>query len=197
MSDKVFLKLSEKHNTPEKVQKLIRSFKYNNESNGETLKSAFSTLKAKSAHCLEGAFLAAAILEHIGYPPLVMSLESIDDLDHVIYVYQKNNKWGSVGCSRDNGLHGRKPLFSNPKELAMSYYEPYIDNTGCITGYQIVNLDDIKFTNWRFSTKNVWKVEKYLIDIRHHRLKFNKRRYNSLFKKFQSGLRIKKRFFWL
>lgn len=110
MNDKVFIKLAEKFNKPEKVQKLIRSHKYNNEPNGETLKSAHSTLKAKSAHCLEGAFLAAAILEHKGYPPLVMSLESIDDLDHVIYVYQNNNKWGSVGCSRDTGLHGRKPV---------------------------------------------------------------------------------------
>lgn len=196
MNDKVFLKLAKKFNTPEKVQKLIRSFKYNNEPDGETLKSAYETLKAKSAHCLEGAFLAAAILEHKGYPPLVMSLESIDDLDHVIYVYQKNKKWGSVGCSRDTGLHGRKPVFRNLKDLAMSYYEPYIDKSGCITGYQVVNLDDIK-SNWRFSGKNVWKVEQYLIDIRHHRLKFNRKRYQNLFKKYQKGLRIKKKYFWL
>lgn len=196
MNDKVFFKLAKKFNTPEKVQKLIRSYRYNSEPNGETLKSAHSTFKAKSAHCLEGALLAAAILEHQGYSPLVMSLESIDDLDHVIYVYQRNNKWGSVGCSRDTGLYGRKPIFRSPKELAMSYYEPYIDKTGCITGYQIVNLDVIK-SNWRFSNRNVWKVEQYLIDIRHHRLKFNKRRYKNLFKKFQNGLRIKKKFFWL
>lgn len=196
MNDKVFLKLAKKFSTPEKVQKLIRSYKYNNEPNGETLKSAYLTLKAKNAHCLEGAFLAAAILEHKGYPPLVMSLESIDDLDHVVYVYNKNGRWGSVGCSRDTGLHGRKAIFRSPKELAMSYYEPYIDKTGCITGYQIVNLDDIK-SNWRFSERNVWKVEQYLIDIRHHRLKLNKKRHQKLLKKFLKGLRIKKKIFWL
>ena len=160
MNKNIFYKTAQTYSTPLKVQKLIRSFRYNRELTGETLKSAYKALKNKNAHCLEGAIMAAAILEHQGFPPLVMSLESIDDLDHVIYVYQKNKKWGSIACSRDMGLFGRRPVYRNLKDLAMSYYEPYIDKTGCISGYQVVHLDDTK-SDWRFSKKNIWKLEKY------------------------------------
>lgn len=196
MNKDKFKKISKKYSTPEKVQRLIRSFKYNREANGETLRSAWEAYKKRSAHCLEGAFLAAAILENHGYPPLVMSLESIDDLDHVIYVYKKNNKWGSVACSRDEGLHGRKPIFRSLRDLALSYYEPYIDKTGCITGYQIAHLDDSK-SNWRFSSKNVWKAEQHLIDIKHVRIRFNKKRHKIIYKRYLKGIMAKKKSFWL
>lgn len=192
----IFKKLSARYSTPEKVQKYLRSLKYNNEENGETLRSAYETFKAGKAHCLEAAFLAAALLEHNGYPPLVMSLESIDNLDHVIFVYHKNGKWGSVGRSRDEGLHGRRAVFNSPRELALSYYESYIDKTGCITGFQIVNLDESK-SNWRTSIRNVWKAERFLIDLRHTRLPFDKKRYARIHERYLKGYRAVKEKFWL
>ena len=64
-----------------------------------------------AAHCLEAALSAAVILEQHGWPPLVLSFESIDGLDHVIFVYRARGRWGSVARSRDPGLHGRKPVF--------------------------------------------------------------------------------------
>ena len=73
---------------------------------------------------MEAALSAAVILEQHGYPPLVMSLESVDQLDHVIFVYRATRGWGSVARSRDPGLHGRKPVFSRPRELALSYVDP-------------------------------------------------------------------------
>ena len=193
---KQFKKISQKYCTPEKVQILIRALKYNRELKGETLKSAAATLKTKNAHCLEAAFLAAAILENLGYPPLVMSLESIDDLDHVVFVYKKNKKWGSIGCSRDEGLHGRKPVFRSLRDLALSYYIPYIDKTGCITGYQIAHLDDSN-SNWRFSDKNVWKTEQYLIDLKHEPIKFNKTRHKIFYIRYLKGIAVKKQKSWL
>lgn len=196
MSKKTFQKLAKKYSDPVKVQLFLRSLDYNHEQDGETLRSALSAFKSRQAHCLEGALLAAAILEHRGYPPLVMSLESHDNLDHVIFVYKKDNHWGSIGRSRDEGLHGRKPEFRSLRDLALSYYEPYIDKTGCITGYQIAHLDDAK-TNWRASTKNVWKVEKFLIDIKHQEIKFNKKRYEKIRKKYLSGISAKKKSTWL
>ena len=63
------------------------------------------------AHCLEAALAAAVILEQHGYPPLVLSFESIDELDHVLFVYRQRGRWGSIARSRDPGLHGRKPVF--------------------------------------------------------------------------------------
>lgn len=191
-----FKKIAQKHNTPEKVQKLLKNFKYNSEPHGETLKSAEQTYRKKNAHCLEAAFLAAAILEHQGYPPMVMSLESIDDLDHVIFVYKKKGKWGSIARSRDFGLHGRKPVYRSIRDLALSYYEPYIDKTGCLSGYRAVNLDESK-SNWRYSKKNVWKAEQFLIDIRHKKLKFNKKRYKKLHKRYLAGVSLPTHKNWL
>lgn len=196
MNNKIFKKLSKKLSDPIKVQNFLKALPYNAEKKGETLKSAHQSLVKKNAHCLEAAFLAAAILEHRGYPPLVMSLESIDDLDHVIFVYKKNNKWGSVARSRDQGLHGRKPIYNSLRNLALSYYEPYIDKTGCINGYQIVNLDDSK-SDWRFSKKNVWKAEQFLIDVKHVPIKFNKKRYKKIHKKYLSGIKAKPQKSWL
>ena len=69
-----------------------------------------------TAHCLEAALAAAVILEQHGFPPLVLSFESIDELDHVIFVYQRSGRWGSIGRSRDPGLHGRKPVFATPRD---------------------------------------------------------------------------------
>ena len=151
----------------------------------DTLSSAIETLKRGTSHCYEACFLIAAVLEKSGYPPLVMSLESKDGLDHVIYVFQRKDKWGAIAQSRDEGLFGRAPVYKNWEELALSYYDPYIDKTGMLTSYQVAHLDETQ-SPWRHSKKNVWKAEKYLLEIRHHRLKVPKTRYQRIFKYVQT-----------
>ncbi len=109
-------------------------------------------------------------MEQHGYPPLVLSFESIDLLDHVIFVYRTSTGWGSVARSRDPGLHGRKPLFATPRALALSYVESYVDLTGGIKAYAVVDLRVMGDYDWRLSDKNVWKVEQMLLDWPHRRL---------------------------
>jgi hypothetical protein len=137
-----------------------------------------------TAHCLEAALFAATVLEQHGYPPLVISFESIDELDHVIFVYRKKLRepfsrdthekgsrslfrWGSVARSRDPGLHGRKPVFATPRALAASYLDTYVDLTGRIKAFALVDLRVLDGYNWRLSDNNVWKVERMLLDTRH------------------------------
>jgi hypothetical protein len=174
-------KLAKKLKTPRQVQDYLRSLPYNTEKKGETLSSAETALRRGKLHCFEAAFAAAAILEHHGHPPLVMSFESQDDLEHVIYVFREKNRWGAIGRSRDQGLHGRPARFRSLRDLAWSYYDPYVDKTGKITGYQLAHLDDCK-ADWRASKRNVWKAESYLIELKHNRLKSSKKRYNKLLK---------------
>src|SRR5437667_3615039 len=129
--------------TPHLVQRYLNHLPYNQEPHGRaTLRSFRGVVREGSAHCLEAALFAAVVLEQHGYPPLVLSFESIDDLDHVIFVYRRRSGWGSVARSRDPGLHGRKPVFATPRALALSYFEPYVDFSGRITGYVGVNLAD-------------------------------------------------------
>lgn len=162
--------------SPDRVQAFLNALPYNAERPpvGETLRSFRGVVHHGTAHCLEAAISAAVILEQHGYPPLVLSFESIDKLDHVLFVYRENGRWGSVARSRDPGLHGRKPVFRTPRALAMSYFDPYVDLTGCITAFAVVDLrGELGRYDWRLSDRNVWKVEQMLIDYRHTPLRVN------------------------
>lgn len=162
--------------TPERVQAYLNALPYNTERPpiGETLRSFRGVVRHRTAHCLEAALSAAVLLEQHGYPPLVLSFESIDKLDHVIFVYRKQGRWGSVARSRDPGLHGRQPVFRTARALAMSYFDPYVDLSGCITAFAVVDLRrEMGRYDWRLSERNVWKVEQMLIDYRHSPLRVN------------------------
>lgn len=174
-------------NTPAKVQRWLNALPYNSERDGATLRSFRPVARLKTAHCLEAALFAAVVLEQHGYPPLLMSLESQDWLDHVIFVYRRNGKWGSVARSRDPGLHGRKATFRTARALARSYIEPYVDYAGRVKGFGVANLVEALPTyDWRLSNRNVWKVEQMLIDWPHRKLKSSIRRYRSLLRKYRT-----------
>ncbi len=162
-------RLIQRLSTPDAVQRFLNGLSYNNdETEGRpTLRSFRGVVTHRTAHCLEAVLTAATILEQHGYPPLVLSFESVDHLDHVIYVYRRAARWGAIGRSRDPGLHGRKPVFRTPRALALSYVEPYIDLTGHITAFAVVDLLDLGRYDWRLSTRNVWKVERMLQDYPH------------------------------
>ena len=155
--------------TPLAVQRYLNALDYNMEPppGRATLRSFRGVVCHQTAHCLEAALSAAVILEQHGYPPLVISFESIDELDHVIFVYRRNGRWGSVARSRDPGLHGRKAVFATPRALALSYVDPYVDFTGRVTGYALVDLRTLGDYDWRLSGQNVWKVERMLLDYPH------------------------------
>ena len=167
------------HRTPLAVQRFLNDLPYNTEPppRGETLRSFRGVIKHQTAHCLEAALSAAVILEQHGYPPLVLSFESIDELDHVIFVYRTPTGWGSVARSRDPGLHGRKPVFTSPRTLALSYVDPYVDFTGRVTAYEVVDLRVMGTYDWRLADRNVWKVERMLLDWPHRSLRTSNRRY--------------------
>jgi hypothetical protein len=162
--------------TPLKVQLYLNSLPYNTEPppGRATLRSFRGVVRHGSAHCLEAALFAATVLDQHGYPPLVISFESIDELDHVIFVYQRKRGrtafWGSVARSRDPGLHGRKPVFATPRALAASYLDTYVDLTGRITAFTVFDLRALGGYDWRLSERNVWKVERTLLDLRHEPL---------------------------
>jgi len=168
--------------TPRAVQAFLNALPYNPEPHGRaTLRSFRGVVRSGCAHCLEAALFAAVVLEQHGHSPLVLSFESIDHLDHVIFVYRQRGRWGSIARSRDPGLHGRKPVFATPRALALSYFDPYVDFTGRITGYAVVNLaDTMGDYEWRLAEGNVWKVERVLLDYPHRRIRSSEARVATL-----------------
>lgn len=175
----------EAYRTPRRVQRFLTEMKYNWEPEGATLRGFREVLRRGEAHCLEAALTAAVILEQHGYPPLLLSLESQDRLDHVILVFRQRGRWGSVARSRDLGLHGRRPVFRSLRDLAYSYFEPYVDRTARITGYGLASLYELGDYDWRFSPRNVWKVERHLQEIPHKALPSSERRYRQLLARYE------------
>jgi hypothetical protein len=173
------------HRTPARVQRFLSELNYNREREGGTLRSFREVLRRGEAHCLEAALAAAVILEQHGYPPLLLSLESQDKLDHVVFVFRKGGRWGSVARSRDLGLHGRRAVFRSLRHLAYSYFEPYVDTTARITGYGLSSLYELGGYDWRFSPRNVWKVERHLQELPHKPLPSSERRYRRLLARYE------------
>ena len=178
------LRIIEAAKTPETVQRWLESLPYNHEEHGETLRTFRGVVRANQVHCLEGALCAATILEQHGYPPIVADLESQDDLDHVVFLFRNGRKYGTVARSRDPGLHGRKPVFRSLRDLVYSYVDPYVDFTGRITGYGVLDLRTLR-EDWRLSTLNVWAVERALIRMPHHRLLTSDERYRRWHARYQ------------
>jgi hypothetical protein len=177
--------LVERLRTPAAVQRWLRSLPYNWEKGGETLRSFRQVVRLRTAHCLEAALAAAVVLELHGFPPLLLSFESVDKLDHVLFVFRQGGRWGSVARSRDPGLHGRKPVFRSPRQLAASYRDAYVDLTGRVTGYAVADLRELGSYDWRLSPRNVWKVEKWLVDYPHRPLPTPDARYRRALERYR------------
>jgi hypothetical protein len=179
-------KLVQRLNTPAKVQRFFTSLPYNWEKNGATMRSFREVLKRKEAHCLEAAVSAAVILEQHGYPPLLLDLESQDLLDHVVFAFQENGRWGSIARSRDFGLHGRKAVFRSIRDLALSYSDPFVDFTGRLKGYGLTSLYELGNYDWRFSSRKMAKIEDQLRAIPHKPIQSSDKRYEKLLARYHA-----------
>lgn len=169
-------------NSPARVQAFLNDLPYNMEPPPDrpTLRTFRGVVQRQTAHCLEAALTAAVILEQHGFAPLLMSMESIDLLDHVVFVYRRHGRWGSIARSRDPGLHGRRPIFRSLGALARTYFDPYIDRTGCIKAYGATNLLTLGSYDWRLSEGHVWKVERLLYAIPHAPISYSEARVDRL-----------------
>jgi hypothetical protein len=129
-------------------------------------------LRERTAHCLEGAIFAAAALRVLGFPPLLLDLEAVQDTDHVIAVYRERGHWGAIAKSNFSGLRYREPVYRSLRELAMSYFEGYINLRGdrTLRAYSPpVNLArfDRAHPGWMTTEADLWWVAEHLLEVRH------------------------------
>jgi hypothetical protein len=132
-------------------------------------------LRERTAHCLEGAIFAAAALRVLGFPPLLLDLEAIQDTDHVLAVYRERGHWGAIGKSNFSGLRFRAPVYRTLRELALSYFEGYVNLRGerTLRAYsRPVNLARFDRTRpgWETSDGDLWFVAAHLAGLPHTRL---------------------------
>src|SRR4029453_22342 len=87
--------------TPRRIQDFLGGIPINHERRGETCSSAAVSPRRGSAHCMEGALVAALALWMHGEPPLIMDLKTADnDVDHLVALVRVDALWG--GETRTN-----------------------------------------------------------------------------------------------
>ena len=81
------IRFLEEFNDPWDIQVYLDGIDYNP---GYDCKSPRRTIRKRSAHCFEGALLAAAILDSLGYKPLIVDMKAYNDDDHVLAVFRED-----------------------------------------------------------------------------------------------------------
>lgn len=140
-----------KLSSPFKIQQFLDSIPYSTE---PRYRCPRAVLKDRKAHCFDGAVFAAAMLEQIGFPPLIVDMQAVRDDDHVIAIFKKNGFFGAVAKSNFAGLRFREPLYKNLRELVMSYFHSFynMDKEYSLRQFTVpLNLK--KYQNYQFNNE--------------------------------------------
>lgn len=169
------VKLFKQLNSPAKIQDFL-SFKigHNPARDGIECRSPRRVLREKKAHCMEGALLAAAILEFHGQKPLVLDLRAASaDLDHVVALFRQFGCWGAISKTNHAVLRYREPVYKSAGELALSYFHEYFLDSGVKTlrDYSApFNLNRINKLQWRTTTEDLWRFPHILDKTKHYKI---------------------------
>src|SRR5207249_9457501 len=95
-------------------------------------------------------------------------LEVEQDTDHVLAVYRERGHWGAIAKSNFSGLRYRAPVYRSLRELALSYFEGYVNLRGdrTLRAYsRPVNLARFDRTRpgWATSDGDLWFVAEHLV----------------------------------
>lgn len=164
---KTFRKLD----SPAKVQDFLNSLPINFELGDETCRSPLETLRSGTAHCFEGATLAAAIFWYHGRPPLLLDLETMrKDESHVVAPFREGRYWGTVSKTNHGVLRFRDPVYKTIRELVMSYFHEYFLDSGekTLRRYSKRPLELLDFEDeWLTAEYPIWGVHDELISAPH------------------------------
>lgn len=156
--------------TPERIQAYLDGLAYNLETDGETCRSPRRVLRDRTAHCAEGAFLAAAALRVNGGRPLVVDLVAERDDDHVVAVHREGGLWGAIATSKFAGLRYRSPVYRTIRELVMSYFDHYYnwDGERSLRAHsRPVSLARFDGLGWMTAEDDLWAVTDHLARVAH------------------------------
>lgn len=159
-------------NTPQKIQDYLNKLQINFDYRKDTYRSPRKVMETGKCHCIEGATFAAFALSLNGYKPLLVHLKTTKhDYEHVIAVFKKNGKWGAITKTNHAVLRYREPVYSNIRELVMSFFHEYFLDNGkkTLRNYSIpVNLSRFNKENWATDEKDLWYIDSYLDKVKHY-----------------------------
>lgn len=159
--------------TPAKIQSFLFRLKQNFEPKGDTCRTVRTVLREGSAHCIEGAMLAAAALWVHGEPPLLFDLRAVKDSDHVVALFRRRGHWGVLSKTNGPGLRYRDPVYRNLRELAMSFVHEYANKRDHKTLREYSRPFDLRRIDpkiWVTGEDDAWLVGEKLDEARHYRV---------------------------
>jgi len=154
--------------SPQAIQAYLDSIPYSAE---DANRSVVSVLHDRQAHCLDGGLFAAAALERLGYPPLILDLlpeQGMDD-DHVLALFKGRDGWGCLAKSNFSGLRYRAPVYRTLRELVMSYFEDFYNLHGerSLRGYtRPIDLSRYHRVKWRSLDSGADAIELRLKELK-------------------------------
>jgi hypothetical protein len=154
-------------NDPWDIQVYLDGIDYNP---GYDCKSPRWTIRKRSAHCFEGALLAAAILDSLGHKPLIVDMKAYNDDDHVLAVFREEGYWGAVAKSNFTTLRYREPVYRSLRELIMSYFDFYFNTNGekSLRSYsRPFDLTTFNKRNWAISDDDLDYIGDKIESIHH------------------------------
>jgi hypothetical protein len=149
--------------TPEDIQAYLDEIPYN--SADPTYRSPRQVLRDRVANCMEGAVFAAAALEHIAFPPVIVNLKAVRDDDHVLAIFRENGRVGAIAKSNYAGLRYRSPVYASIRELAMTFFDQYYNPDGELTmrGFtRPLNLATRRYLGWQTRELNLDDMSDHL-----------------------------------
>ena len=161
-------KILRRLSTPAKIQDFLNTLPFNFERAGETLRSPRRVLRDRTAHCLEGALLAAAALQLHGEAPLLLDLKTDSrggDSDHVVALFRRRGLWGAISKTNHAVLRYREPVYRTVRELALSYFHEYFLDSGrkTLRSYsRPFDLRTVAKKNWMTDERDLWWLSKML-----------------------------------
>jgi len=163
-------RLLAKLSTPGAIQDFLVNFPQNFEPKGDTARSVEQALKQRSAHCIEGAMIAAFALWLQGHPPLLLDFGAHQDMDHVIAPFRINGKWGAISKTNYVCLRWRDPIYRSVRELAMSYFHEYAKGPrkSLRTYSKPYNLSKLPPEKWVNSPKDCWEIADRITAAKHY-----------------------------
>jgi len=166
-------RLLERLDTPRAIQRFVNGLAQNFEPEGETCKPVREVLRTRSAHCIEGAMLAACAFWVHGEPPLLLDMRAVNDYDHVVALYRRHGCWGAISKTNGIGLRSRDPIYRSLRELALSYFHEYCNyrHERTLREYSLpYDLRRMDPRVWVSGTDNAWAVCEALDGLRHFKL---------------------------
>lgn len=124
--------------SPRQIQNFIdENISYRD--NTVPLHSALRVLKERRGNCVDSAFVAALFLEG-RYGATLLNLFTDKGRGHVVYLFQENDLYGTIGNSRSEKLKWHEPEYANVGELAETFREPLHELGLHLTRFRIDDL---------------------------------------------------------